>query len=410
MNQSSLTPARVLLFAFAAGVLIANLYYVQPLTALLANTFDIPVTWGGYLVTATQIGYVFGVLLIVPLSDVIDRRFMLTLMLGLNIGALLMATLSQNFFTFALASVLIGLSTSAVMVILPMAASMAPEASRGKVLGTVMSGLLMGILLARTVAGAMADLSGGWRPMYLAAAVVGSVLVLALRRGLSQDEARAHVPYRVLMQSLVALVRQEPQLRQRSLFAGLGFATFSLFWTGLTFLLHGSPYHYNEMQIGLFGLIGVAGAFAANFAGRTADRGHTSALTWLFAGLMLLSWGFIAAGGHSLWSLILGIFLLDVGVMGMQVTHQTIIYKLAPGARARITTIFIASSFIGAATGSGIASLAYATGGWALLSVAGAAAPLALLVVWTMALRRNQAAAAAQGGAAPAGHAGTNCA
>lgn len=402
MKPSPLTPARVLLFAFAAGVLIANLYYVQPLTALLANTFDIPVTWGGYLVTATQIGYVFGVLLIVPLSDVLDRRFMLTMLLGLNIGALVMATVGQNFVTFALASLLIGLSSSAVMVILPMAASMAPEASRGKVLGTVMSGLLMGILLARTVAGAMADLTGGWRPMYLAAAVVVSVLLLALRRGLSKDEAHAHVRYRALMQSLVSLVRQEPLLRQRSLFAGLGFATFSLFWTGLTFLLHGSPYHYNEMQIGLFGLIGVAGALAANFAGRAADRGHTSALTWLFAGVMLVSWGFIAVGGHALWSLILGVFLLDVGVMGMQVTHQTIIYKLAPSARARITTIFIATSFIGAAIGSGIASLAYATGGWALLSVAGAAPPLALLIVWAMALRRNKAVAVANAPAAAA--------
>ena len=387
MQTPPLTTARVLLFALAAGVLVANLYYVQPLTVLLADTFTIPVTWGGYLVTATQLGYVLGILLIVPLSDVLDRRKLLTLMLCANVGALLLAALSQNFVIFALASMLIGVSSSAVMVILPMAASMAPEASRGKVLGTVMSGLLMGILLARTVAGAMAQLSGGWRPMYVVAAGVVAALLLALRNALPTDAARAKVPYSELLRSLVTLVRQEPLLRQRSLFAGFGFATFSLLWTGLTFLLHGAPYHYDEMQIGLFGLIGIAGALAANSAGRLADRGHTAALTWFFASVMLLSWGLIALGAHALWALVAGVFLLDVGVMGMQVTHQTIIYKLAPQARARITTVFIASSFIGAAIGSGVASLAFAAGGWLALSMAGALAPLLLLLVWFAAQR-----------------------
>lgn len=398
MQNQSLTTARVLLFAIATGVLVANLYYVQPLTALLADTFHIPVTWGGYLVTATQLGYVLGILLIVPLGDVLDRRYMLTLMLGVNFGALLLAYASQSFLMFALASIVIGLSSSALMVILPMAAAMAPEKSRGKVLGTIMSGLLMGILLARTVAGAIADITEDWRPMYLFAAAVVGVLFFALRHALPTEQNRPHVPYRELLRSLAALVRQEPLLRQRSLFAGFGFATFSLFWTGLTFLLHGDPYHYNELQIGMFGLIGVAGAFAANSAGRLADRGYTSHLTWFFAIVMLLSWGLIALGVQSLWALIAGVFLLDIGVMGMQVTHQTIIYKLAPQARARITTVFIASSFIGAAIGSGVASLAFAAGGWILLSLAGAAAPLLLLAFWFATQRtRNTAASVVPG-------------
>jgi predicted MFS family arabinose efflux permease len=169
-TQSPLTTPRVLLFALASGVLIANLYYVQPLTALLSTTYAIPVTWGGYLVTATQLGYVLGILLIIPLSDIVDRRRVLSVMIATNVAALLLAAGSQNFLVFAAASMLIGLSSSAVMVILLMAAAQAPEASRGKVLGTVMTGLLMGILLARTVAGSLADLSGGWRPMYIVAA------------------------------------------------------------------------------------------------------------------------------------------------------------------------------------------------------------------------------------------------
>lgn len=387
-NSSPLTTSRVLLFALAAGVLIANLYYVQPLTALIAENFAIPVTWGGYLVTATQLGYVLGIILIVPISDIIDRRYLLTLMLVANIAALLVAASSQNFAMFAAASMAIGVSSSAVMVILPMAAAQAPEATRGKVLGTVMTGLLMGILLARTVAGAVADLSAGWRPMYLIAAGVVGALLLALRHALVAEAPRGSMIYSRLLGSLITLVREEPLLRQRSLFAAFGFATFSLFWTGLTFLLHGEPYHYNEMQIGLFGLIGVAGALAANFAGRLADRGHTVGLTWFFGLVMLVSWGLIALGGHVLWALIAGIFLLDVGVMGMQVTHQSIIYKLAPQARARITTVFIASSFIGAAAGSGLASLAYQVGGWMLLSVAGAVPPLLLLLFWSALQRR----------------------
>lgn len=385
-----LSTSRVLLFALAAGLLIANLYYVQPLTALLAVTFNTPVTWGGYLVTATQLGYVLGILLIVPISDIIDRRYLLTLMVGANIAALLLAAASPNVAIFAAASILIGVSSSSVTVILPMAAAQAPEASRGKVVGTVMTGLLMGVLLARTAAGAVADLAGGWRTMYLVAAVVVAALLMALRYALPPEAPRGSMRYTRLLASLATLVREEPLLRRRSLFAAFGFATFSLFWTGLTFLLHGAPYHYNEMQIGMFGLIGVAGALAANSAGRLADRGHTVALTWFFGAVMLLSWGLIALGGQVLWALVLGIFLLDVGVMGMQVTHQSIIYKLAPEARARITTVFIASSFVGAAAGSGIASIAYAAGGWLMLSLAGALPPLLLLLllVWS-AVRRS---------------------
>ncbi|MBK4735392.1 MFS transporter [Noviherbaspirillum pedocola] len=377
-----LSPIRLFLFALAAGVLVANLYYVQPLTALLAASFHIRLSWAGYLVTTTQIGYVLGVFLLVPLSDVLDRRSLLSLMLGANIASLMLAALSPNFVVFAFSGLLIGMSSSAVMVITSMVASHAPDQSRGRMVGTVMTGLLLGILLARTVAGAVAGLSGGWRPMYVIAALAVSILLVALRQILPAEAPRGTLQYGKLLHSLADIVRAEPLLRQRALFSALGLGTFSVFWTGLTFLLSGAPYHYGEAQIGLFGLVGAAGALAANTVGRLTDRGHGNAATWGLALLTLASWVFIGFGAHTLVALLAGVLLLDIGVMGLQVAHQSVIYQLAPQARARITTVFIGSGFVGAAAGSGIASASFAAGGWFGLTIAGATMPLAILLLW----------------------------
>jgi predicted MFS family arabinose efflux permease len=372
-SSKLLSPLRLFLFALAAGVLVANLYYVQPLTVLLAASFGIRLSWAGYLVTATQVGYVLGVFLLVPLSDVLNRRSLL---------ALALAALSPNVAVFTLAGLLIGVSSSAVMVITSMVASYAPDQSRGRMVGTVMTGLLLGILLARTVAGAVAGLSGGWRPMYMIAALGVAVLLVVLRRILPAEAPRGRLQYGKLMSSLAAIVRTEPLLRQGALFSALGLGTFSVFWTGLTFLLSGAPYHYGEAQIGLFGLVGAAGALAANAVGRLADRGYANLATWGLAVLTLIAWVFISFGGQSLLALLAGVLMLDIGVMGLQVAHQSVIYRLAPQARARITTVFIGAGFLGAAAGSGIASASYAAGGWFGMTMAGAAMPLAMLLLW----------------------------
>jgi predicted MFS family arabinose efflux permease len=397
-SSKLLSPLRLFLFALAAGVLVANLYYVQPLTVLLAASFGIRLSWAGYLVTATQVGYVLGVFLLVPLSDVLNRRSLLSLMLGANVAALALAALSPNFAVFTLAGLLIGVSSSAVMVITSMVASYATDQSRGRMVGTVMTGLLLGILLARTVAGAVAGLSGGWRPMYMVAALGVAVLLVVLRRILPAEAPRGRLQYGKLLGSLAAIVRTEPLLRQRALFSALGLGTFSVFWTGLTFLLSGAPYHYGEAQIGLFGLVGAAGALAANAVGRLTDRGYANAATWGLAVLTLLSWVFIGFGGQSLLALLAGVLMLDIGVMGLQVAHQSVIYRLAPQARARITTVFIGAGFLGAAAGSGIASASFAAGGWFGMTIAGAAMPLATLLLWAgyrlRGMRRTEVASA----------------
>lgn len=381
-DNKLLTRTRVLLFALAAGILVANLYYVQPLTALLAQSFHVKLAWAGYLVTATQIGYVSGIVLLVPLSDVLNRRTLLSFMLLGNISALILAACSQNFAMFAIASVLAGMTSSALMVIVAMVASYAPNHGRGRIVGMVMTGLLLGILLARTVSGAVAQLTGGWRSMYVVASVAVFALLLILRSILPAEPARGKLHYAALLASLLDIFRQQPLLRQRALFSGLGLGTFSLFWTGLTFLLSGAPYYYSELQIGLFGLVGAAGALAANSAGRLSDRGYASHITWLLSIVTLAAWAFISLGATSLGMLIAGVLLLDIGVMGLQVTHQSVIYKLAPESRGRVTTVFIAGGFLGAAAGSGIASASFVAGGWYALCAAGAAMPLLMIMVW----------------------------
>ena len=215
------------------------------------------------------------------------------------------------------------------------------------------------------------------------AAIVVAALLIMLRRILPSEAPRGTLQYGKLMASLADIIRQEPLLRQRALFSGLGLGTFSVFWTGLTFLLSGAPYHYSEMQIGLFGLAGATGAFAANTAGRMADRGYARQATWLLAVASIAGWALIGFGAHSLVLLLIGIVLLDMGVMGLQVTHQSIIYKLAPHARARVTTVFIAGGFIGASAGSALASASFAAGGWPALCMVGGAMPLLLLIVWS---------------------------
>jgi predicted MFS family arabinose efflux permease len=380
-EPGSLNSWRVLLFAVTTGTMVANLYYVQPLLAAVAASFGHSVTSAGYLVTFTQLGYALGLLLVVPLGDVLDRRRLLTGMLAVNIAGLLAAAASTTFLAFATASLLIGCTSSAAMVVIPYAASKAPEATRGRTIGQIMTGLLLGILLARTVSGFVA-VWAGWRSMYLIAAVAVAALLLALRAAIPRENTRGRLAYRNLLWSVLALARNEPELRRRSVYTALGMASFSALWTGLTFLLSGSPYHYSEAKIGLFGLLGAAGAVAANAAGRLSDRGHVNRSTGAFAVILLLSWGVLAAGGLSIWAVGIGVFLLDVGAQGLQVTHQSVIYRLAPHARSRITAVYMTSAFIGAAAGSAIASGSFAIAGWTALCLMAALMPLAILIIW----------------------------
>jgi predicted MFS family arabinose efflux permease len=378
----ALTRGLTLLFALASGVIIANIYYSQPLLAAIATTFGYSPARLGFLVTLTQLGYACGLLLIVPLGDVLNRRTLIVSLLLLTVVALLAVALSPDFKLFAAASMILGITSCAAQLQVPFAASLASDNERGRVVGTVMSGLLLGILLARTVSGTIAQFAG-WRIVYGVAAVLILLLTLCLARALPQDQRRAQPwRYRHLLRSLLTLLGQHPTIGLRSLYGALGYACFSIFWTALTFLLNAAPYHYSEAKIGAFGLAGAAGALAAGSAGRMADRGHGHRATGLFSSAILVSFVFIYLGAHSLTSLLIGVLLLDVGVQGLHISNQGVIYALAPDARSRITTIYLTCYFFGGAIGSSVASVAYYKAGWSGVCVAGALFSTLLIGSW----------------------------
>ena len=383
-KQSPLSSFNMPLFSVVAGVLVANLYYAQPLLAQIAENLDIAAEQAGFLITLVQLGYAAGVLFIVPLGDSLNRRNMVSSMLVLCVLALVAVAVSPTFLALAIAFVLVGLSSSAIMVIIPYVASHAHASVRGKRVGQVMTGLFLGILMGRTASGVLAH-QLGWRWMYgLAAGVVTLSIIMLRWRMVPDEKSGKSLNYARLMVSIFQLAREEKELRWRAGYAMLGLCSFSALWTGLTFLLSDPPFHYNTATIGSFGLIGAAGALSANLAGRLGDRGYARTMTGLFGVLLTLSWAALWFGKTSLVPLIFGIFIADVAVQGLQVTHQSVLYQLAPHARSRITSVFITMGFVGMSLGSALASTGYAHWGWKGACLAGAGAAALLPLGWVV--------------------------
>ncbi|WP_246327166.1 MFS transporter [Burkholderia guangdongensis] len=384
-ENTRLTRGMAALFALACGVIVANVYYAQPLLATIAAAFGRPVADLGYLVTLTQLGYAGGFVLIVPLGDVVDRRALVLRLVAANVVALLTIVFSPNYATFAAGCILLGVTSCSTQILIPMAASLAEPASRGRAVGIVMSGLLLGVLLARIVAGYVAYWSS-WRTIYALAAVAGialaAVLAAVLPTQARQAQPAARFRYVELIASLARLMRREPLLALRSVYGALAFACFSVVWTGLTFVLSRPPYAYDDAKIGLFGIVGVLGALAAQSAGRLVDRGHENRATGAFAAAILLSFALLAGGAASLPLLVAGVLLLDVGVQGLHISNQSVIYALDANARSRITTTYLASYFVGGAIGSSAAGAAYAADGWPGVCAAGGALAGAAVLVW----------------------------
>jgi predicted MFS family arabinose efflux permease len=384
----TLTARQVYMFAIAAAVMVANIYYSQPLLAVIGDDLGVDVTHAGYLVTLTQLGYGLGVLLLVPLGDYMDRRKLASWMLAGCIAALALASVSPSFPAFAAIQLLVGITSSATMVVIPYVASHSPPDQRGKRVGQVITGLLLGILLARTVSGLVSDFVG-WRWMYALAALAAFMLLLTLKRTMISEPSQQRLKYGTLMGSLMALLAEYPQLRHRSFYAMLGMGSFSALWTGLTLLLTAPPYSFTPSTIGLFGLIGAAGALSASFAGKLSDRGRTSLMTGMLAVLLIVAWALLFRGGGSIGYLIIGILVLDVAAMGLQVTHQSIIYKLAPEAQSRITSIFVTAGFIGMSAGSALGSWSFSQAGWTGVCAVGLAMNIVLLLHFLLTGRRG---------------------
>ena len=373
-------PAMVWLLAVACGLSVANLYYAQPLLDTIASTFDTSAGTAGLIVTLAQVGYAVGLALVVPLGDLLDRRRLVPAVLLLSAGALAVSGFAPGIGVLIALAAVIGLGSVAAQLLVPFAAELASDAERGRVVGQVMSGLLLGILLARTVSGAIAGLAD-WRAVYWVASVVAVGLSLVLLRFLPSDGRRTSVAYLTLLAETVRLMRTESLLRRRALLGALGFAAFSAFWTTLAFLLSAAPFDYGDAMIGLFGLIGAAGALAATSAGRLADRGWTALTTAACSAMVLVSFAVLWVGRTSVVAVIVGILVLDVGVQGLQVTNQSLIYTLAPEARSRITSAYMVCYFIGGALGSAVGGALFQAGGWGAVCALGAGLGVAALVV-----------------------------
>ena len=389
-TTQGLSPALILLMSVATGLAVASNYYAQPLLDTIARAFNLSASSAGFIVTAAQLGYAAGLLFLVPLGDMFERRLLIVSMTLLAAGGMLITASSQSLTMMIVGTALTGLFSVVAQILVPLAATLASPEKRGKVVGTIMSGLLLGILLARTVAGLLASL-GGWRTVYWVASVLMVVMALALWRGLPKVKQENHLNYPQLLASVFSLFTQDKLLRTRALLGCFTFANFSILWTSMAFLLAAPPFNYSEGVIGLFGLAGAAGALGARPAGGLADKGKSHLTTSAGLVLLLLSWAAIWYGHISVLALIVGILVLDLTVQGVHITNQTVIYRVKPEARNRLTAGYMTSYFIGGAAGSLISASAWQHAGWSGGCAIGAIVATLNLLVWWRGYHRQDA-------------------
>lgn len=371
-----------MLLAVVCGLAVANNYYAQPLLGLFSEQFHIGTARAALLVTVAQAGFMAGLVFVVPLGDRLERRRMLTVMLAITaVGSLGMA-FAPGFHALLAWSALLGVASVAAQVVVPMVAHMSEPQRRGRTVATAMMGLLLGILLARTVSGVVADLAG-WRAVYLLSAVVMAGLALACHRILPRVVPTASGSYGALLWSILHLFKEEPVLRRRALIGSLSFGVFGAFWTAMAFMLK-AQHQLSESAIGLFALIGAAGVLCARFAGRIADKGWARPATGAFVLMILVSCVPLAMGTHSLLAFGIGVLVMDLGMQGAHICNQSEIYRLNPAARSRLTTGYMATYFLGGVFGSMGAGIAYAHAGWIGVCWLCAGFSGASLLVWAV--------------------------
>ncbi len=377
----TMTRGMVMLFAFCCGAIVGNLYYAQPIIGLIAPDIGLSSTLASFIVSLTQIGYAVGLFFLVPLGDLLENRRLMIMTALLAIISLLGAAFSQTPNLFLIASLLVGFSSVSVQILIPLAAHLAPEESRGRVVGGIMGGLLLGILLARPLASVIAD-QFGWRAVFGTAAVLMVMISVVLATTMPKRQPSHSATYGQLLGSLWTLLRKQPVLRQRALYQGLMFASFSLFWTAVPLELarnHG----LSQSQIAIFALVGAIGAIAAPISGRLADAGHTriaSLGALIFAALAFLP--VLIHPAYSVIALAVTGVLLDFCVQMSMVLGQRAIYALDPHSRSRLNALYMTSIFIGGAIGSAIASVLFDHGGWLWIVIAGSAFPLVALLAF----------------------------
>ncbi|HCF4073061.1 TPA: MFS transporter [Pseudomonas aeruginosa] len=382
-SPSSLPSALVLLFAVACGLSVANVYYAQPLLDVLGAEFAIGQAGVGLLFGATQAGCALALLLVVPLGDLLERRRLMFVQLLLLVLSLLLVGFAGD--TLGLALGLLGLGllgTAMTQGLLAYAAALAAPGERGRVVGAAQGGVVIGLLLARSLAGLLADL-GGWRSVYLVSAASMGGLGLLLWRVLpAAPSNELGLSYRQLLGSMFGLLASQRVLQVRGLLGLLMFAAFGVFWSSLVLLLGAPPYSLSHSAIGAFGLVGALGALGAARAGSLADRGHAQALSGGALLLLLLSWLPLALGAHSLAALILGVLLLDLAGQAFHVLNQSLVFAIDPRAHSRLVGCYMLFYAAGSGLGASAGTAMYAWAGWDAVSLLGAAISLAALAFW----------------------------
>ncbi|MFI8998597.1 MFS transporter [Streptomyces sp. NPDC053542] len=379
-----LTRGIVILFAVACGAAVANVYFSQPLLVTMGHDLGMSPALVGSVVTLTHVGYGLGLFFLVPLGDVADRRRLIVAQLLLLVMALGVVAAARTAAMLLAGMAATGLLAVVTQTLVAFAASLAPSAGRGRVVGLVTSGVVIGILLARTASGLLADLAG-WRSVYLASASLTALLALILYRVLPRHCAApptTTLRYGQLLRSTIALFARERLLRLRALFGLLIFAAFSTLWSSVALPLSAAPYFLPHSAIGALGLIGVAGALAATAAGRLNDRGLSRRTTGIALALLAASWLPLAFTRSSLWALVVGVILLDLAVQAVHVTNQTLIYALHPDAGSRLIGGYMVFYSIGSATGAIAATSLYTLAGWGAVCALGAAFSCVGLALW----------------------------
>jgi predicted MFS family arabinose efflux permease len=380
-EKDGISRGHIVIMAICTGLIVANIYYCQPLLVLISKSFGIPASRGGRIAFLTQAGYALGLLFFVPLGDKVERRSQIVWMAAAAVAALILAACSPNLLCLEIASVLIGASSVIPQLILPFAAHLAAPSRTGKVIGSIMSGLLIGILLSRTLSGFVGAWLG-WRAMFWVAACISFLLTLIMRFAFPVSKPGFTGSYAKLMRSLLTLVKEQPLLREAAAINALGFATFGMFWTTMVLHLSGAPFHFSSALIGLFGLAAAAGALAAPLVGGSADKRNPRIAIGYGLGLLLLSFILLFIWANTITGMIAGIVLLDLAMQCIHVSNQSRVYALIPAARNRLNTVYMTVSFIGTSLGSAIGLFAWDKGDWGGVCLTGGLLTLAAFVIY----------------------------
>lgn len=384
-----LKKGHIVLMAVCTGLIVANIYYCQPLIVLISKDFHIPESKGGSIAFFTQAGYALGLLFFVPLGDKVERKGQIVWMAACAVGALCLAAISPNLLSLEIASLLIGATSVIPQLILPLAAHLASPARTGKVIGAIMSGLLIGILLSRTLSGFI-GVWLGWRGMFWVAAAITFILLLIIRSAFPISRPGFTGSYGSLLRSLGTLVREQPLLREASCINALGFATFGMFWTTMVLHLSGAPFHFRSNLIGMFGLAAAAGALAAPLVGGSADKRNPRIAIGYGLGMLFLSFIIFYIWGESVIAMIGGIVLLDLAMQCIHVSNQSRVYALLPGARNRLNTVYMTVSFMGTSLGSAIGLLVWDKASWKGVCITGMLLALAAFLVYAATYKKVQ--------------------